>query len=398
MARRLPSLRAFSAQPCVLGGDVAGLALEIGAERDHLVAGIPCDLGRGIQRRLRPCDQFELRARKRGIARLAALVVRIVERAANGVVDREIIFRNDGTRVGQRGRIGHGRPGCDRGGIVVRHVGDRERHDLGALSGARQPAALDPRQMLSDDIHLADRRAGAQQRAVDLLLLRERHAVGRRDPVGGAAARYQHQQKIVRGRLLRQSQGVVGALQSGLVGHGMAGFDHPDAPGRHAMAVAGGGDAQEPRRLQFERVEIMPFRGRGQRGSALAGGKADHPAFRHRAQMPAQHDVGMRGGDGRIEDRAQERASVGHRLHGNFSGTGGPVIHPIAAKENPRGLPAGALQAANRPIGFARTVGRVMALAAGVTGEDFAETFPGLALELDQLHLRDRSKVGRPTC
>ena len=34
------------------------------------------------------------------------------------------------------------------------------------------------------------------------------------------------------------------------------------------------------------------------------------------------------------------------------------------------------------------------ALAAGVTGENFAEAFPRLALELDQLHLRDGSKVG----
>src|SRR4030095_13640589 len=58
----------------------------------------------------------------------------------------------------------------------------------------------------------------------------------------------------------------------------------------------------------------MSLRGRSERRGALAGGKADHPAFRHRAQMAAQHDVGMSGGDGRIKDRAQERASVGHRF------------------------------------------------------------------------------------
>ena len=260
-------------------------------------------------------DQFELRAGERGIAGLAALVLGIVERAADGVVDREIVFRDEGAGVRQRGRIRHGRSRGDRGRIVVRHVGDRQRHDLGgAAAGARQPAALDARQMLAHDVHLADRRAGAQQRAVDLLLLRERNAVDRRDPVRRAAAGQQHQQQIVGGRLRRQTQRVVGGLQPGLVGHGMAGLDHPDAPRRHAVAVAGGGDADQASRVERQRVEIMPLGGRGHRGGALAGGKADHPAFRRGAQMRRQHDIGMRGGDGRIEDRAQERASVGHRF------------------------------------------------------------------------------------
>ena len=98
----------------------------------------------------------------------------------------------------------------------------------------------------------------------------------------------------------------------------------------------------EPRRLQAECVEIMPLRRRRHRGCALAGGKADHPAFRRRAQMRRQHDVGMRGGDGGIEDRAQERASVGHRCHGMRDWkTCDAVIHPIAAKENPRSDAAG---------------------------------------------------------
>ena len=66
------------------------------------------------------------------------------------------------------------------------------------------------------------------------------------------------------------------------------------------------------RRIELERVEIMPLRGRRHRGCALAGGKADHPAFRHRAQMRRQHEFGMGGGDRGVEDRAQERASVGH--------------------------------------------------------------------------------------
>ena len=68
----------------------------------------------------------------------------------------------------------------------MRHVRDRQRHDFGALPGARQPAALDPRQMLADGVDLADRRTRAQQRPSQLLLLRERYARDRRDPLSRA--------------------------------------------------------------------------------------------------------------------------------------------------------------------------------------------------------------------
>ena len=124
----------------------------------------------------------------------------------------------------------------------------------------------------------------------------------------------------------------------------MAGFDHPDVPGRHAMAVAGGGDAGQPGRLQFERVEIMPLRGRSERSGALAGGKADHPAFRHRAQMAAEHDVGMSGGHGRIEDRAQEGTSVGHRFTEAAEGNLGCRLSiQSLQKKTPAGRPRGRL-------------------------------------------------------
>jgi hypothetical protein len=162
----------------------ARLAFEIGAEIDGLVAGLFRELHRGVERLLGPRDQFERRAREGGIIRLAALVVGIVERAAHGIVDIELVPGHDRARIGQRGRIGHGGAGGDRGGIVMRHVGDRERHDLGGVpAGARQTSALDPRQMLAHDVHLADRRARTQERPVDRLLLRKADAVHRRDPV-----------------------------------------------------------------------------------------------------------------------------------------------------------------------------------------------------------------------
>ncbi len=205
----------------------------------------------------------------------------------------------------------------------MRNVRYRQRDDLGALAGAGEPAALDPRQMLANGVDLADRRAGAQQRPRHLLLLRKRHALGRRDPVGGAAAGQQHQQEIVGFRLLRQTQRLFGALKPGFVRHRMAGFDDLDPPRRHAMAVAGGGDAGQAPRLEPERVEIVPLCGSRHGGGALAGGKTDHLALGDGAQMRSQHDIGMRGGDRGIENRAQQRASVGHGLAGIRGGNMG---------------------------------------------------------------------------
>ena len=46
----------------------------------------------------------------------------------------------------------------------------RQRHDLGALPGAREPAALDPRQVLANGVDLADRRAGQRAEIVTLAI------------------------------------------------------------------------------------------------------------------------------------------------------------------------------------------------------------------------------------
>src|SRR5207248_9568101 len=94
----------------------------------------------------------------------------------------------------------------------------------------------------------------------------------------------------------------------------MAGFNHLDPPCRHAMAGTGGGDAAQARRIEFERVEIMPLRRGRHGGGALAGGKTDDLALWHRAQMGPENHVGMCGGDGGIEHLAQEAALVGHGL------------------------------------------------------------------------------------
>ena len=76
IASCLPSARACSASLRVIGGDAAGLAFEIGAEIDDLVAGVLRQFYRGIERIARARDQFEMRAREGGIAGLAAFIGR----------------------------------------------------------------------------------------------------------------------------------------------------------------------------------------------------------------------------------------------------------------------------------------------------------------------------------
>ena len=193
--------------------------------------------------------------------------------------------------------------------------------------------------MLADGVDLADRRARAQQRPGHLLLLRKGYAGDRRDPVGGAAAGQQHQQQIVGTGAGGELQALLRALQSGLVGHGMAGLDHLDPPRRHAMAVARGRDPRKPRGVEAERVEIMPLRRRRHGGRGLAGGKADHAALRRGRRCAASTTSGCAAATA-ASKIARRRGRLSVMLHGT-SAAGDrrkhatPVIHPIAQKKTP---------------------------------------------------------------
>ena len=192
----------------MIGGDVAGLAFEVGAEIDDLVAGVRCQPDRGVERGLRPRDQFEIaRAQRRDRPACSFRSPASSSARADGVVDLETVFRDDARghppAWSDPARSVPRRSRTDRRAARRRSPASRSRR---GCAGARQPAALDPRQMLAHGIDLADRRARAQQRAGHLLLLRERHAFGRRDPVGRAAAGQQHQQQVVGAGLLRQPQ------------------------------------------------------------------------------------------------------------------------------------------------------------------------------------------------
>ena len=79
---------------------------------------------------------------------------------------------------------------------------------------ARQPAALDAREMLAHRVDLADVGARAQQRPRHRLLVGERESGGRRDPVRRCAARQQHQHQIVRVRAIGERERAARRLQA----------------------------------------------------------------------------------------------------------------------------------------------------------------------------------------
>ena len=197
IAMRLPSARASQREPGVIGGDAARLALEVGAEIDDLVAGVPCHLDRGLERGLRPRDQLELRARKGGIAGLAAFVCGVVERAADGVVDLKAVFRDEArasASVVGSGTVGPEAiaEGSSCGTSEIASVTISARFPARA---SRPPLIRDRclRTVLTSPIGAPERNSAR----VTCCFCAKDTPVDRRDPVGGAAARQQHQQQIV---------------------------------------------------------------------------------------------------------------------------------------------------------------------------------------------------------
>ena len=237
----------FQREFCVIGGDIAGLAFEIGAEIDHLVSGGRSrDLDRGVERAARPSDQREAGTGERGVAGLAAFIGAIVERAGDGIVDREAISCDQ--RARSASVVGSGTVGPE----AIALASSRGTSDIASVTisarcaGPRQSAALDPRQMLSHRVDLADRRAGAEQRPRHLLLLGERrHRPARssspsRRPTAAPAADRRRSPPAASFKLSS-------APSARFVGNGMAGLDHLDPPRRHAMAMARRGDAGQAR-------------------------------------------------------------------------------------------------------------------------------------------------------
>ena len=227
----------------VLGRDLARLALDSVAEQDAFVAGARAPRF-GRARRRRPAAQ---RARTR--------CWRTADRRASGVSlagsasargDRLAAGRGDSAR---RSR-GHPRASVGSGTVGPEPItagsspGTSEIASVTTRAGcarARQPSALDAREMLAHRVDLADRCAGAQaarasppasRRARALRPARSSWPMRRRT---SAPARDRPRRRCRRARASRSV-----AASPGRVGDRMAGLDHPDEPcrPRHSRAAS----------------------------------------------------------------------------------------------------------------------------------------------------------------
>ena len=146
-------------------GNIARFAFNPVAERNAFVSGrADRVLGRahGVGR---PGGQLELAAGKCRIAGLWRFIFLVGQRLRDRRRSRDLVFRDNGPRVGQRRRIRNGRPRADRGRIIARHVRDRDGQKLGRMSVARQTPAFDAREMFAHGVDFTDGRARTQKRA-----------------------------------------------------------------------------------------------------------------------------------------------------------------------------------------------------------------------------------------
>ena len=246
----------------MLGGDRARFAFEPVAEKHAFVARAPAPLLGCAERIGRPRHQPEFGAGEDRVARLGRFVGGIGERARAPTSGRSSCVALRRSARASASVVGSGTVGPEpiTAGSSPGTSEIAERHDARRMRAARQPAAFDAREMLAHGVDLADGGARAQQRARDRLLLGERQAVGRRDPVRRGAARNQHQHEIVGAGAVGERERAFGGIEAGLVRHRMAGFDHLDHAGRPAIAVPRDRDAGEAVGRKAAGVEIVPLR------------------------------------------------------------------------------------------------------------------------------------------
>ena len=270
---RRPVAAKFAGEPRMLGGDLAGFALQPVAEHDAVVAGRP---RRGLAPRQarRPAERrsdswFRQRSGSPGFgdslpgsssARLTASgrssrYLRTIARASASVV-------GSGT-VGPEPITAGSSPGTSEMASVTTRAGWARR--------ASRPPLMRERCLRTQLISpiLAPLRRSAR---VVACLSASVMPVAGAIQIGRRAAGKQHQDEIVRARRVGKFEHAFGAVEAGLVGHRVSGLDHGNALGRPAIAVAGDGDPVEPASRNAR--EIMPFGRFGQRAGAFAGGQA----------------------------------------------------------------------------------------------------------------------------
>ena len=230
-------------------------------------AGTPLALRQGRccpKRHQRGCDHAQVRRAEPRIAWLHRLARTALQMVTHRRRYLDAVAVQDRQGVGAGRGVGNGRAGGDVERVVAGGVGDQQRHDPGRVTGGREPPALDRREVPPDAVHLADRRAGFQKRAVHRLLVGQSQTRCRQREQGRAAAGDQAEDEVVG----REPGDPIedpprGCFASG-IRHGVGRLDDLDARGGSTVPVARDhepGELAGPRRLD----------GAGHRGSRLAG-------------------------------------------------------------------------------------------------------------------------------
>ena len=163
------------------------------------------------------------------------------------------------------------------------------------MAGRGEPPALDRRQMPAHAIHLADRRARLQQRAVDGLLVFEREAVQRRNAAATSRRRRSGEHEIVGGEAADRVEDAASRRRR-------PPRRAPDAPlrrSRCARTAPRSRSAVTTRPVSVARPMVLDrLRHRRRR---LAGADHDEPAFGRRRQMRRQATRRLRRVDRGVE-------------------------------------------------------------------------------------------------
>ena len=263
-------------------------------------------LSRGIERLLRRGDQLEVAAREHRVAGLQGFRAWVLEPGAHVGRHLDVVTLENRQRLGRRGGVGDGGAGGDHRRFVAGHVGNRIGVHAGRPAGPGQAAALDRREVLAHAVHLADVRAGAQQRLVDRLLVRQRNAFGRQRQQRRAATGEQEDHPVAFLEVADQLQYAAGDALAGIVRHRVCGFHHFDTPAVGVVFVAGHHQSG-----QLALPDL--FDGFGHGRGRLAGADDDGAAAAVFGQMVGQHMARMGGFDGAVEQLAQQGLGIdGH--------------------------------------------------------------------------------------
>ena len=111
---------------------------------------------------------------RRGSPGLGASRPRAFEMRGDGGGRGDAVMGRQGARFGKGRGIGDCGAGGDHRRVVAGYVGDGQGDDARRVRCRGEPPALDRREVAADAVHLADGGAGAEQGAVDLLLVGER--------------------------------------------------------------------------------------------------------------------------------------------------------------------------------------------------------------------------------